>query len=84
MAQLRSELEYQSATVNRRQAVMRELRVNRIFSNGGKNDYVIEPFKKLIARSLYVYLAAPYFTQADHILNAINGEMSVQLSCLWD
>ena len=53
--------------------------MNRIFSNGGGNDYVIEPFKKLIERSSHVYLAAPYFTQADYILNAVDGEMSVQL-----
>ena len=53
--------------------------MNRIFSNGGKTDFVINPFNRLIAHSSQVYLAAPYFTLPDPILDAANKGKSIQL-----
>lgn len=53
--------------------------MNRIFSNGPRKDYVINPFKKLIAGASRLHLAAPYFTHADAILDAVKQGKSVQL-----
>lgn len=53
--------------------------MNRIFSNGGKTDFVINPFNRLIAHSSQVYLAAPFFTLADPVLEAANKGKSIQL-----
>ena len=53
--------------------------MNRIFSNGGKSDFVINPFDRLIAHSSQVYLAAPYFTLPDPIVEAANKGKSIQL-----
>ena len=53
--------------------------MKRIFSNGGQSDFVVNPLKELIARSSRVYLAAPYFTRADLIRDAIDSGKSVQL-----
>lgn len=53
--------------------------MNRIFSNGGSSDFVINPFIELAAGSKRLYLAAPYFTHAEPVLNAINEGQSVQL-----
>ena len=51
----------------------------RIYSNGPRKDYVINPFNKLTADASQLYLAAPYFTQADAVLNAVKSGKSVQL-----
>lgn len=53
--------------------------MNRIFSNGGNGDFVINPFRELAARSKNLYLAAPYFTHAKLVLDQINEGKSVQL-----
>ena len=53
--------------------------MNRIFSNSGSRDFVINPFNELAARSKRLYLAAPYFTYAEPVLKAINEGKSVQL-----
>lgn len=53
--------------------------MSRIFSNGPNKDYVINPFSHLIAGSSRLHLAAPYFTQADPLLEAARKGKSVQL-----
>jgi hypothetical protein len=53
--------------------------MTRIFSNGPRKDYVINPFNKLIASASRLHLAAPYFTYADPILEAVKNGKSVQL-----
>src|SRR5690348_13168186 len=53
--------------------------MNRIFSNGPRKDYVINPFSRLIAGASRLHLAAPYFTHADPILDAVKHGKSVQL-----
>ncbi|ANL49433.1 phospholipase D-like domain-containing protein (plasmid) [Rhizobium phaseoli] len=44
--------------------------MSRIFSNGPAKDFVFNPFSKLIKTSSSVQLAAPYFTEAQGILEA--------------
>lgn len=53
--------------------------MNRIFSNGPNKDYVINPFSKLIFGASQLHLAAPYFTHAELILDAVKQGKSVQL-----
>ncbi len=53
--------------------------MTRIFSNGPRKDYVINPFNRLVAASSRLHLAAPYFTHADPILEAVKSGKSVQL-----
>ena len=53
--------------------------MNRIYSNGGNGDFVINPFNELAADSKRLYLAAPYFTHAEPVLEAIHKGKSVQL-----
>lgn len=51
----------------------------RIFTNGPRKDYVINPFKTLAASATRIYLAAPYFTKAEPILEAVQAGKQVQL-----
>ena len=53
--------------------------MNRIFSNGGDGDFVVNPFNELAARSERLFLAAPYFTHAEPLLEAAEAGKSVQL-----
>ena len=53
--------------------------MNRIFSNGGNGDFVTNPFNELAENSKRLFLAAPYFTHAEPVLEAINQGKSVQL-----
>lgn len=53
--------------------------MNRIFSNGGNGDFVTNPFNELAENSKRLFLAAPYFTHAEPVLEAINKGKSVQL-----
>lgn len=53
--------------------------MSRIFSNGPNKDYVINPFSHMISDSSRLHLAAPYFTQAEPILEAAKSGKSVQL-----
>jgi hypothetical protein len=50
-----------------------------IYSNGSHSDYVINPFTKMIAGSSRLHLAAPYFTQAEPLLEAAKKGKSIQL-----
>ena len=45
--------------------------MSRIYSNGPLKDFVINPFNRLVSNSCRLYLAAPYFTMADPVLDAI-------------
>lgn len=53
--------------------------MNKVFSNGPEKDFVINPFYKLIANSSHIFLAAPYFTDAEPVLEALKQGNSVQL-----
>lgn len=53
--------------------------MSRIFSNGPNKDYIINPFFHLSAGSSRLHLAAPYFTQAEPIIEAAKKGKSVQL-----
>ncbi len=53
--------------------------MSRIFSNGPAKDFVFNPFSKLISASLSVQLAAPYFTEAQGILEAAAEGKQVRL-----
>ena len=53
--------------------------MNRIYSNGLSGDFVISLFKHLLKPSTQLYLAAPYFTKADLVLDAIKQGKTVQL-----
>jgi phosphatidylserine/phosphatidylglycerophosphate/cardiolipin synthase-like enzyme len=53
--------------------------MNRIFSNGPLKDFVINPFSQLAASSARLYLAAPYFTEADPLRDAARAGKSIQL-----
>ena len=53
--------------------------MRRIFSNGGNKDFVINPFRDLVAGSSRLYLAAPYFDFVDPILEANRRGKPVQL-----
>lgn len=51
----------------------------RIFTNGPRKDYVINPFNELADGASQIYLAAPYFTKAVPILDAVKKGSQVQL-----
>lgn len=53
--------------------------MNRIFSNGGNKNFVTIPFNRLIEESSQIYLAAPYFTLPDPIIEAARKEKSIRL-----
>jgi hypothetical protein len=53
--------------------------MNRIFSNGPSKDFVINPFKRLLGGASRVWLAAPYFTIADPIVDAAKAGKLIQL-----
>ncbi len=55
--------------------------MRRIYSNDPAVDsgYVINPFIKLSADSSCLHLAAPYFTYADPLLDAVSGGKSLRL-----
>ena len=51
----------------------------KVFSNGPRKDYVINPFQMLLNGASEIHLAAPYFTHPDPILDAVSKGKSVQL-----
>ena len=53
--------------------------MSRIFSNGPTKDFVFNPFSRLIKTSSSVQLAAPYFTEAQGILEAAASGKQVRL-----
>lgn len=53
--------------------------MSRLFSNGPRKDYVINPFNRLAAGASRLFLAAPYFTHAAPILDAVKQGKAVQL-----
>ena len=53
--------------------------MNRVFSNAPSGDFVVNPFRRLAAEASRHYLAAPYFTAADHVREAARGGKTVQL-----
>lgn len=52
--------------------------MTRIFSNG-PGSFVIAPFEKLIAGTSQLFLAAPYFTMAAPLLQAVKKGKTIQL-----
>ena len=53
--------------------------MDRLFSNGPSNDFVLNPFNRLVLNSSRLYLAAPYFTAGDTVRDAVKAGKSVQL-----
>lgn len=53
--------------------------MRRVFSNGGKFDYVRNPFERLAAKASHLHLAAPYFTAAEPVVSAASAGKAVQL-----
>lgn len=53
--------------------------MSRIFSNGLNKDFVIKPFDRLILGASQIFLAAPYFTHPDPLVQAVKKGKSVQL-----
>ena len=53
--------------------------MSRIYSNGPSGDFVVNPFARLAGQASRIYLAAPYFTDADRVREAAKGAKSVQL-----
>ena len=53
--------------------------MNRLYSNGPSKDFVINPFNRLVMNSSRLYLAAPYFTAADPVRDAVKAGKGVQL-----
>ncbi len=53
--------------------------MRRVFSNGGKFDYVRNPFERLTTKASRLHLAAPYFTAAESIVSAASSGKTVQL-----
>lgn len=51
----------------------------RIFTNGPRKDYVINPFQELAGGASQIYLAAPYFTKPEPILDAVKKGAQVRL-----
>jgi hypothetical protein len=53
--------------------------MRRVFSNGGKFDYVRNPFERLAGKALGLHLAAPYFTASGPVVEAASAGKTVQL-----
>ncbi|MCY4304508.1 MAG: phospholipase D family protein [Aestuariivita sp.] len=53
--------------------------MNKIFSNGPDNDFVINPFTRLIETSSHLRFATPYFTRSDLLLEAAGKGKTVEL-----
>ncbi|MDJ0391638.1 phospholipase D family protein [Roseomonas sp. E05] len=53
--------------------------MKRIFSNGPDKDFVINPFKRLMAKSSRLHLAAPFFSLADPVVEAARAGKRVEL-----
>lgn len=51
----------------------------RVFTNGPRKDFVINPFNELAGRASQIYLAAPYFTKPEPILDAVKKGAQIQL-----
>lgn len=51
----------------------------RVFTNGPRKDFVINPFNELAGRASQIYLAAPYFTKHEPILDAVTKGAQIQL-----
>ncbi len=44
--------------------------MGRVFSNGPSKDFVINPFARLVAEATRVFIAAPYVTRTDDLIQA--------------
>ena len=53
--------------------------MDRLFSNGPAKDFVINPFTRLIEGASQLCLAAPYFTEAEPLVEAARRGKRVQL-----
>jgi hypothetical protein len=53
--------------------------VNRVFSNGPSRDFVLKPYERLISKSKHLYIAAPYVTKTDELVQAARAGKSVDL-----
>jgi phosphatidylserine/phosphatidylglycerophosphate/cardiolipin synthase-like enzyme len=53
--------------------------MGRVFSNGPSKDFVINPFTKLAAEATRVFIAAPYVTRTDDLIQAARRGTRVDL-----
>jgi hypothetical protein len=53
--------------------------MNRVFSNGPSKDFVINPFQNMVRRSARLWIAAPYVTITQDLLEGALGGKSVYL-----
>lgn len=53
--------------------------MNRLFSNRGSANYVINPYQDQISRSRELMIAAPYVTKTDQLVAAANAGKSIRL-----
>lgn len=51
----------------------------RIFTNGPRLDFVLKPFEAMAGSAARLFLAAPYFTKPEPILEAVQAGKRVQL-----
>jgi hypothetical protein len=53
--------------------------MNRVFSNGPSKDFVINPFKNMVRKSTRLWIAAPYVTMTQELLEGAVSGKSVYL-----
>jgi hypothetical protein len=53
--------------------------MNRVFSNGPSKDFVINPFQTMVYKSAHLWIAAPYVTETDELVEAASSGKSVYL-----
>jgi phosphatidylserine/phosphatidylglycerophosphate/cardiolipin synthase-like enzyme len=53
--------------------------MRKVYSNGPQRDYIVNPYSDIIASSANIYIATPYFTEADDIIKASNEGHKVSL-----
>jgi hypothetical protein len=53
--------------------------MTRIFSNGPRGDFVVNPYDRLIEKASQIYLAAPYYTESKQIVRGAAAGKKFQL-----
>ena len=53
--------------------------MNRLFSNRGSTNYVMNPYQEQINRSKEILIAAPYVTKTDQLVTAAHDGKRIKL-----
>lgn len=53
--------------------------MQRIFSNSPSGDFVLNPYRKLVSKSKTIWVAAPYVTVTDELLEAQKAGKEIKL-----